>query len=353
VPVTLDDVVQALCSSIASNSPMTASVHLSIVTSAFNEEEVLREFLARTCGVLDGLPAPSELIVVDDGSSDATWGIVQQWARRDARVRGLRLSRNFGHQVALTAGLSVAEGSGVVTLDADLQHPPELIPDLLQIAEDGYDVVYAVRTPDDAEGLLKRLSAKLFYWLLNRLTSLELPEGAADFRFMSRRVVDALLSMPERHRFLRGMTRWTGFEQTVMPYRRESRGAGRSTYTARRMVLLAWDAVVSFSSFPLRIASVAGVGISLVGAFYLAYVICARLVLRTAVPGWTSLAAAVLVLGGAQLVFLGIIGQYLGRMYDDVKGRPLFFVASDTRTESSAGESAPASSGAPESHTVH
>jgi glycosyltransferase involved in cell wall biosynthesis len=310
---------------------MTVTPHLSIVAPAFNEEDVLPDFLRRTLTVMDDLAYPSELIIVDDGSADGTWGILQEWARHDSRLRALRLSRNFGHQIAITAGLSAAEGSAVVTLDVDLQHPPELIPDLVQVARDGYDVVYAARTADDAEGLLKRLPAKVFYWLLNRLTSLELPVGAADFRFMSRRVVDALLSMPERHRFLRGMTRWTGFPQTVMPYRRELRAGGKSKYTGRRMIQLAWDAVVSFSSLPLRVASIMGVCISLVGGLYLFYVVCARLITRTTVPGWTSLAAAVLVLGGAQLVFLGIMGQYLGRMYDDVKQRPLYFVASDTR----------------------
>jgi glycosyltransferase involved in cell wall biosynthesis len=279
--------------------------------------------------VLEQIGEEWELVLVDDGSRDATWELIAAAADADARIRGIRLSRNFGHQLALTAGISVARGDGVITMDSDLQHPPECIPQLLA-ARAGHDVVYAVRSPSDAAGFWKRFSARVFYALLNRLSSLELPEGAADYRWMSRRVVDVLVSMPERHRFLRGLVRWAGYSQTFVEYSRPVREVGESKYGLRKMVLFAWDAVVSFSSFPLRVASILGVLVSLLGWVYLLYVLLVRVFTDRAVQGWTSVTAAVLVLGGAQLVFLGILGQYVGRMYDDVKARPLFLIADDT-----------------------
>ena len=215
-------------------------------------------------------------------------------------------------------------------MDSDLQHPPEVIPTLLAKAAEGYDVVYAVRTEADSEGWFKRRSAHLFYWLLAKLTALDLPQAGGDFRYMSRRVVDALLAMPERHRFLRGMTRWVGYEQATVEFERAPRTAGRSKYTMRKMLAFGWDAVVGFSSIPLRIASVLGIVFSFLGLLYLAYVIGVRVFTEQAVAGWTSVVAAVIVLGGVQLLCLGIIGQYLGRMYDEIKGRPLFLVAEDT-----------------------
>src|SRR5205823_9799623 len=236
-----------------------------------------------------------------------------------------------GHQLALTAGLSVARGDAVITMDSDLQHPPEAIPALLAAARDGNDVVYAVRSASDSEGFWKRFSARIFYKLLNRLSSLELPEGAADYRWMSRRVVDVVITMPERHRFLRGLVRWAGYSQSFVEYERGVREAGESKYGLRRMLLFAWDAVVSFSSFPLRVASVFGICVSILGWLYLVYVLAVKLFTSRAIPGWTSVTAAVLLLGGAQLVFLGILGQYVGRMYDDVKRRPLFLISEDTR----------------------
>lgn len=305
---------------------------LSVVSSAYDEEAVLAAFVERVVAVLDATDEEWELVLVDDGSADGTWEIVLGAARSDPRVRGIRLSRNFGHQLALSAGLSVARGDGVITIDSDLQHPPEAIPALLA-ARAGNDVVYAVRSARDTAGFWKRFTARVFYALLNRLSSLELPEGAADFRWMSRRVVDVLLDMPERHRFLRGLVRWAGYRQAFVEYHRSAREGGESKYRLRRMVLFAWDAVVSFSSFPLRLASVIGALVSLLGWLYLVYVLSVRLFTDRAIPGWTSVTAAVLLLGGAQLVFLGILGQYVGRMYDDVKRRPLFLIAEDTAAE--------------------
>jgi len=306
---------------------------LSVVVPAHDEQDTLPELVGRLCGVLDALTDESEVILVDDGSRDETWSRMCDAATTHATVRALRLSRNFGHQAALTAGLSVASGDGTVTMDSDLQHPPEAIPALLEKAREGYDVVYAIRLRREGEGWFKARASTGFYRFLNRVARLDLPEGAADFRFMSRRVVDALMAMPERHRFLRGMTRWVGYRQGVVAYESPARVAGQSKYTLRRMVRFALGAIVSFSAVPLRIASLLGFVASALGAVYLAYVIAVRLLSDTAVPGWTSVVVVALILGGAQLLCLGIIGQYLGQMYDEVKGRPLFLIADDTRDD--------------------
>jgi glycosyltransferase involved in cell wall biosynthesis len=303
---------------------------LSVVSPAHNEAANLEELLQRLSDVLGDLDLDWEIVLVDDGSTDATWQHCVEAAGRDRRIRGLRLSRNFGHQVAITAGLEASEGSLVITMDSDLQHPPEAIPALLRKAGDGYEVVYAIREEAEGEGWFKRRSADLFYRLLGRMTSLDLPHGGADFRLMSRRVVDALLAMPERNRFLRGMTRWVGYEQTTITYRQPLREQGSSKYTLRHMVRFAWDAIASFSAFPLRMASVLGFVVSGLGALYLAYVLGAFFFTDWSTAGWTSTVGALLVLSGVQLICLGLIGQYLGRMYDEVKGRPLFLIAEET-----------------------
>jgi polyisoprenyl-phosphate glycosyltransferase len=305
-------------------------VKISIILPAHNEAPVLGELLTRLDEVLGSLEHDFEVICVDDGSTDGTWEIMANRARTDRRYRCLRLSRNFGHQIALTAGLWATDGDAVVTMDADLQHPPEVIGDLIAKAGEGFDVVTAVRRLEDAEGWFKVTSARFFYRLLNRLTALDLPNGGADFRYLSRTVVDAQLQMPERHRFLRGMTRWVGFRQTVITYERAARPAGESKYTIRNMFAFAMDAIVSFSAVPLRIASVLGLIVSMLGGLYAVYVIGVNIFTDNTVPGWTSVVVAVLVLGGVQLACIGIIGQYLGRVYEEVKGRPLFIVWEDT-----------------------
>jgi polyisoprenyl-phosphate glycosyltransferase len=304
---------------------------LSVVAPAHDEADSLPEFVARVRAVLETLDCDWELVLVDDGSRDATWSLMQETAAAEERVHAIRLSRNYGHQLALTAGLATAEGDLVVTLDSDLQHPPEVIPALLAKGREGYDVVYAVRSEEDAEGWFKVASAHAFYWLINKLTALDLPSGGADFRFMSRRVVNAVLAMPERHRFLRGMTRWVGYTQTTIEYARAARFGGRSKYTPRHMVRFALDAIFGFSAVPLKIASVLGFAMSFLGALYFVYVVLARIFTDAAVAGWTSVVVVVLLLGGIQLVCIGLIGQYLGRMYDEIKGRPLFLVWEDTR----------------------
>jgi dolichol-phosphate mannosyltransferase len=225
----------------------------------------------------------------------------------------------------------MAEGDGVITMDGDLQHPPRVVAQLVAKGSEGFDVVHAVRSSRDAEGIVKRRVADAFYWLLNKMTPLDVPPGAADFRFMSRRVVDALIAMPERERFLRGLTRWVGYDQTFVMYDRAARDAGTTKYTMRKMFTFAWDGIASFTAVPLRIASWLGFAVSMLGWLYLLYVLLVAAFTNRAVPGWTSVIAAVLVLGGVQLICLGIFGQYLGRMFQEVKGRPLFLVWEDTR----------------------
>jgi polyisoprenyl-phosphate glycosyltransferase len=307
-----------------------AHVKLSVVIPARDEESALPELFSRLARALGELAPEWEVVIVDDGSGDGTWAAIEAASHEEPRIRGLRLSRNFGHQVALTAGLSATSGDYVVTMDADLQHPPETIAALVRKAQEGFDVVYAVRSATDAEGRMKVSSARWFYRALNRLTSLDLPMSGGDFRLMSRRVVDVLLVMPERHRFLRGMTRWVGFEQATVEFDRDARHGGRTKYSQRAMVRLALDAIVGFSAVPLRVASMLGLFLSFLGALYFLYVIAVRLFTDSAVGGWASLLGVVLLLGGVQLACIGIIGQYLGRMYDELKNRPLFVLRADT-----------------------
>jgi glycosyltransferase involved in cell wall biosynthesis len=304
---------------------------LSVVVPVHNEIEVLPRFLERLLPVLEATDDSWEVIFVEDSSTDGTWEWLRDLADRDKRVRALRLSRSFGHQGALTAGMWAAEGDIVITMDGDLQHPPETIPAMLAKHAEGFDVVYGVRSPDDSESRLTVLRAHAFYWTLNRLARLDLPHGVADFRCMSHRVVNALVSMPERNRFLRGMTRWVGFKQTTVEYDRAPRAGGYSKYTLTAMLRLAADAIVAFSTIPLKIASVLGLVVSLFGVVYGVVTIVQRIFGETGVPGYASLLVAVLLLGGVQLACLGIIGQYLGRVYEESKGRPLFIIWEDTR----------------------
>ncbi|MDX6278517.1 MAG: polyisoprenyl-phosphate glycosyltransferase [Nocardioidaceae bacterium] len=303
---------------------------VSVVIPVHNEVDVLARFRDRLTEVLDGVGQDWELIFVEDSSTDGTWEWLRDAAERDKRIRALRLARSFGHQGALTAGMWAAEGDVVITMDGDLQHPPETIPRLLEKISEGFDVVYAVRSPEDSEARFTVLRAHAFYWVLNRLARLDLPHGVADFRCMSRPVVNAIVSMPERNRFLRGMTRWVGFRQTTVQYDRAARAGGYSKYTLSAMVRLAADAVISFSTIPLKIASVLGLVVSLIGVLYGLVVIVQRLFQGAVVPGFASLLVAVLILGGVQLACLGIIGQYLGRVYEESKGRPLFIIWEDT-----------------------
>jgi polyisoprenyl-phosphate glycosyltransferase len=296
---------------------------LSVVAPVYNEEQLVARFHERVCAAVEQLPF--ELVLVDDGSSDRTPELLAEIAARDPRVRVVELSRNFGHQTALTAGLDHARGDVVVMMDSDLQDPPELIPQMLDHWTAGADVVYAVRERREGETRFKLATARLFYKLFGALADVPLEPDSGDFRLLDRAPLDALLSMRERNRFLRGMTGWVGYTQTRVPYKRDPRHAGETKYTLRRMVTFSLDAISSFSHRPLQLATLLGflfAGIAFIG---IPVVVALRLA-GSYIPGFGSITIAVLLLGGIQLIAIGLIGEYLGRIYDEVKRRPLYLV---------------------------
>jgi glycosyltransferase involved in cell wall biosynthesis len=296
---------------------------LSVVAPVYNEEALIDEFYGRVCAALEGLPF--ELVLVDDGSSDGSTAALERLAEHDPRVRVVFLSRNFGHQTALTAGLDHARGDAVVMLDADLQDPPELIEKMLDHWRAGCDVVYAVRERRDGESRFKLSTARWFYKLFDRLAQVELQHNSGDFRLLDRRPLDALLAMRERNRFLRGMTVWVGYTQAAVPYHRDARYAGETKYTLPKMLKFSLDAISSFSHRPLQLATLLGFLIS--GLAFIAIPVVAILRLSGSyLPGFGSVTILVLLLGGIELIAIGIIGEYVGRIYDEVKGRPLYLV---------------------------
>jgi polyisoprenyl-phosphate glycosyltransferase len=297
---------------------------VSVVTPMLDEEGTVRAFVERVVGALGSVPW--ELVVVDDGSTDATREILAELAAADERVKVVELSRNFGHQTALTAGLDHARGDAVVMIDSDLQDPPELIGELLDRWRDGIDVVYAARTGRDGETRFKIATAHLFYRLLSRISSVPLARDSGDFRLLDRRALDALLGMRERNRYLRGMTVWIGFTQTAVPYKRDARYAGRTKFSLTRMLRFSLDAVASFSHVPLQVATLIGFAFAAF-AFLMIPVAIGFRIFGQFVPGVTTTIIAVLLLGGIQLMSIGMIGEYVGRIYDEVKARPLYLVS--------------------------
>jgi len=316
------------------------TVKLSFICPCFNEAEVIRRFHSELGEVLSPLEGvESEIVFVDDGSTDETLDRLNALAREDPRVRVVSLSRNFGHQIALTAGLDFARGDAVVMMDTDLQHPPGLVPQMLEKWREGYDIVSAVRRETAGATWFKNATSKTFYWLLNRLSRVEIPQGVADFTLLSARVYRQLRGMRERHRFVRGMISWMGFRRAFVYYDARDRAAGVSKYTFPRMLSMAVDAVVSFSSTPLRIATGVGMFITFLGFLYLAWILLRAVFVGDLVVGWASLIAVTLILGGCQLLFIGLIGQYLARVFDEVKGRPIY-VVKQTPDESPGGSGA-------------
>jgi dolichol-phosphate mannosyltransferase len=265
------------------------------------------------------------VVLIDDGSSDDTWKCVEDLVSSGAQVVGVRLSRNHGHQLALSAGLTVAGGERVLVIDADLQDPPELLPSMMKLMDEGADVVYGQRIARRGESAFKRTTAAAFYRLLDRLTDVRIPVDTGDFRLMSRRTVDVLQSMPEQHRFIRGMVSWIGFRQVPLPYERHERFAGVTKYPFSKMLRLAVDALTSFSTRPLRLASMLGAFFGVIGFGGLVYTL-GSWASGSVVPGWTSATSILLVLGSAQLLVLGILGEYLGRLYIEAKSRPLYII---------------------------
>jgi dolichol-phosphate mannosyltransferase len=300
---------------------------ISVVVPCFDEQEVLRETHRQLLAVLDSLrDAGFELLYVDDGSRDNTPDILREFQLEDKRVRVIRFSRNFGHQMALTAGLEHAMGDAVAVIDADLQDPPEVILEMVERWRDGYHVVYGLRAERAGETSFKLWTARIFYRLMGKLSKVNIPMDVGDFRLMDRRVVNVLLSMPERDRFLRGMVSWVGFKQIAVVYSRAARHAGDSKYSLLKMLRFAADGVVSFSFTPLRAAIWMGAFSIFLALAGIVYAIVIRLYTNDWVRGWASIFTAVLFVGGVQLVTLGIVGEYVGRIYAEVKRRPLYVV---------------------------
>ena len=306
-----------------------ASPVLSVIGPVYNEVEILPSFYTRIRDVMENIGEPWELILVDDGSNDGSTEISKELAREDPHVRPVVFSRNFGHQIALTAGLDYSRGQAVVVIDTDLQDPPEVIPDLVSKWREGFDVVYAVRAEREGETMFKKATASFFYRFINRITDVDIPLDTGDFRLMHRKVVDVLNTMREKHRFPRAMASWVGFKQIGVEYKREARTAGETKYPFRKMFQLALNAITSFSYFPLQLATYIGFICAGVSALAILVVIVMRLIGNQAFFGQATTLIAVLFLGGVQLISLGIMGEYVGRLYDEAKGRPLYIVRED------------------------
>ncbi len=299
---------------------------LSIVAPCHNESLGLLEFYRRaTAAAAAAAHGDFEIVLVDDGSRDTTWDIIAELSLTDPHVVGVRLMRNYGHQCAVSAGLSICRGDRVLLIDSDLQDPPELIAEMMQAMDQGADVVYGQRIARDGETLFKRSSASLFYRLLSRMAATPIPHDTGDFRLMRRRIVDALTAMPERQRFIRGMVSWIGGRQVALPYHRQPRFAGTTHYQLGKMVGFALDAITSFSTVPLRMATYLGIASALVSFGLLLYSLAGWIMGQTIV-GWTSVITAVALFGAVQLLMLGVLGEYLGRLFQEVKARPLFLI---------------------------
>lgn len=299
---------------------------ISVIAPIYNESATLPEFYRRVRQVLDSLHESWELVLVDDGSKDESANMIRELAAKDSRVRPVIFARNFGHQVAVTAGLDFSRGDAVVIIDSDLQDPPEVIPSLVEKWRQGYEVVFAVRTEREGESWFKLVTASLFYRLIYRITDVDIPLDAGDFRLLDRKVVNVMNQMRERHRFLRGMSVWVGFRQIGVPYKRAARYAGETKYPLKKMIRFASDAITGFSFFPLQLATYIGFICAAISILAIPVVIALRTAGSHELSGQATTLIAVLFLGGVQLISLGILGEYIGRIYDEAKGRPLYIV---------------------------
>ena len=302
----------------------------SLVVPAYNEEAVVEQLAARLVEVMDALDGDAETILVDDGSRDRTHELMLRAAQTDPRIRVVRLSRNFGHQIALTAGVDLAAGDAVIVMDADLQDPPEVVLDLARRWREGYDIVYAVRDAREGETRFKRATAAAFYRAFNRISEVKVPLDVGDFRLVDRRAVDAFRSMRESNRYVRGMFSWIGYRQVGVPFRRDERYAGETKYPLRKMLRFATDGIVSFSAYPLRLALNLGFIMSALSFLLGVVFLISKFAGFYSVPGIASIAVFVAFMGGIQLLLIGIMGEYVARIHDEVKGRPLYLV-SDTQ----------------------
>jgi dolichol-phosphate mannosyltransferase len=310
------------------SATMTAEARpaISIVVPVFNEQATLDTLIVRLTGALEATGDRFEIVFVNDGSRDRSAEMLRLHHQRDSRLKSITLSRNFGHQVAVTCGLDHAQGDAVIVMDGDLQDPPEVLPGMIARWREGFDVVYAVRRRRK-EMWAKVLAYKFFYWLLHRVSYLDIPLDSGDFSLMDRRVVELLAAMPERNRFVRGLRTWVGLRQTGFEYERDARFAGESKYGFTKLMRLAFDGLVSYSFVPLRMVSNVGMLVSLSALAYMLYLLVSRAFGDTTIQGWTSTVVIVLFLGGIQLLSLGIIGEYIGRIFDEVKQRPQYVVS--------------------------
>ena len=308
-------------------------MHLSIVVPCMNEEESLPLLIERLTKVIQPWGDKAEIILVDDGSTDGTWSLIEATSKNVPQLRGLRLSANRGHQIALTAGLEAAKGERIFMLDADLQDPPEILPEMMVMMDQGYDVVYGRRAKRKGESLFKRASAFLFYRILNSLSDVSIPNDTGDFRLVSRRALNAVLDMPEQTRFVRGMFAWVGYKQIGLEYIREARMVGETKYPFKAMLRFATDALTGFSLRPLRFATRLSF-LSLFVTLLMAVYVFGSLIMFNTAPGWASMVLAVSFFSGIQLLTLGILGEYIGRLYVETKRRPLYFLSEEVGTKS-------------------
>jgi polyisoprenyl-phosphate glycosyltransferase len=301
---------------------------LSVIIPIYNEEANIKNLFERLTKAVDMLHLSEvEYIFINDGSRDGSMKIIEKLSQEHSNVKYINFSRNFGHQIAVTAGLDHCTGEAILIIDADLQDPPELIPELYNKLKEGYEVVYAKRISRQGEGFIKKQTAKIFYRILANITSINIPVDTGDFRIIDRKIVDVLKKMSEQQKYLRGQISWIGFNQTFIEYDRDERKAGHTGYTYRKMFRLAIDGITSFSNFPLKFATAAGFVVSGISFFMILYALYSRFISEDYEPGWTSLMLAVLFIGGIQLIGIGIIGEYISRMSDNIRNRPLYIIS--------------------------
>ncbi|WP_276689680.1 MULTISPECIES: glycosyltransferase family 2 protein [Acidaminococcus] len=299
---------------------------ISFVVPVFNEEENIREFHRRLTQVMAPLPYDYEILFIDDGSKDRTSQLIRELAEKDSHVQGYVFARNFGHQLALTCGLDQSTGDAVISMDGDLQHPPEMVPELLKKWEEGYEIVQTVRKATEDATWFKNITSRLYYKLINSMSEVRVTPGGSDFRLMDRKAVDALNRFRERARFIRGMVNNLGFRYTTLEFVAPPRFAGHSKFSLRKMLRFALDGITAFSRVPLRLALYVGCIAGLGSILLIGHVIYVKYIIQDAVPGWTTLAAAEFFLGGVELIGIGIVGEYVGRIFDEVKQRPLYII---------------------------
>lgn len=301
-------------------------MHLSIIIPIYNEKDNIHNILQRLSPVCEKISTEYELIFINDGSKDNSYEIIKLLAESNPHIKYINFSRNFGHQAAVSAGLDLCSGENVVIIDADLQDPPELILEMYAKVQEGYDVVYAKRNKREGESFFKLLTAKYFYRTLNAITSVDIPLDTGDFRIMKKSVVNVVKNMPEKNKFLRGQIAWVGFKQTYVEYNRDQRLAGETGYTLKKMLKLSMDGITSFSAFPLRVATWMGFIVSFISFILIIYALYSRFISNEYQSGWASIIISVLFIGGVQLMCIGIIGEYISRIFDNVRDRPLYII---------------------------